>query len=75
MPRCCFDAQRTLRGVECLRHYRKRYNDSLQEFTDTPVHDWASHGADAFRYLAVRHKTPVDKPPVPPPYPQTSQWS
>jgi hypothetical protein len=22
------------------------------------THDWAEHGASAFRYLAVRHKTP-----------------
>jgi hypothetical protein len=25
------------------------------------VHDWSSHGADAFRYLATRQKTPVEK--------------
>jgi hypothetical protein len=58
LPRCWFDVSRTARGVECLRHYRKRYNAALDELTSTPVHDWASHGADAFRYLAVRHKTP-----------------
>jgi hypothetical protein len=60
-PRCWFDAVKTARGVDCLRHYRKRKNESLDEFTGTPVHDWASHGADAFRYLAVRHKTPLEE--------------
>jgi hypothetical protein len=28
-------------------------NEKLGEFRSSPVHDWASHGADAFRYLAV----------------------
>jgi hypothetical protein len=61
-PRCWFDEQKTARGVECLRHYRKRYNEALGQFTATPVHDWASHEADAFRYLAVHHKTPAERP-------------
>ena len=32
--------------------------------TGTPVHDWSSHAADAFRGLAVRHKTPEEQKPV-----------
>jgi hypothetical protein len=34
------------------------------EFTGTPVHDGHSHSADAFRGLAVRHKTPEEPKPV-----------
>ena len=26
---------------------------TVQTFRDRPLHDWASHGADAFRYLAM----------------------
>ena len=52
-PRCYFDEKKTLRGMECLCNYRREYNDKLGEFKATPVHDWASHGADAWRYLAV----------------------
>jgi len=52
-PRCWFDEQRTARGLECLQNYRREMNEKLGEFRATPVHDWASHGADAFRYLAV----------------------
>ncbi len=52
-PRCWFDATRTERGLECLQNYRRELNEKLGEFRATPVHDWASHGADAFRYLAV----------------------
>ena len=52
-PRCWFDETRTARGLECLQNYRREMNDKLGELRATPVHDWASHGADAFRYLAV----------------------
>lgn len=69
-PRCWFDATKCKAGLEALQHYRRDYNSRLNEFKATPVHDWASHGADAFRYLAVRHQTPRDKPrePVLPAY-------
>jgi phage terminase large subunit len=75
LPRCWFDTTKTARGLECLRHYRKRFNDSLQEFTGTPVHDWASHGADAFRYLAVRHQTPEAPAEPAEPYPIGRGWT
>jgi len=52
-PRCWFDETKTARGLECLQNYRRELNEKLGEFRATPVHDWASHGADAFRYLAV----------------------
>jgi hypothetical protein len=58
LPRCWFDANRCRAGLESLQHYRRDYNTRLNEFKATPVHDWASHGADAFRGLAVRHRPP-----------------
>jgi hypothetical protein len=61
-PRCWFDADKCRAGLEALQHYRRDYNSRLNEFKATPVHDWSSHGADAFRYLATRQKTPVEKP-------------
>jgi hypothetical protein len=59
--RCWFDAKRCKAGLEALQHYRRDYNQRLNEFKATPVHDWASHGADAFRGLAVRHQIPREK--------------
>ena len=53
-------------GLEALTFYRKSFNERLQEFTDKPLHDWSSHGADAFRGLAVRpvrYKTRARKKP------------
>ena len=60
-PRCWFDAERCKPGLEALAHYRRDYNERLNEFKATPVHDWASHGSDAFRGLAVRHQIPVEE--------------
>jgi len=53
LPRCRFDGDRCKPGLEALQGYRRDYNTRLGEFKATPVHDWASHGADALRYLAV----------------------
>jgi len=73
-PICWFDAERCKSGLEALQHYRKDFNTRLNEFKDTPVHDWASHGADAFRYLAVRHRAPVEKRQRSAPPPVAGQW-
>ena len=45
-PRCWFDEEKCRAGLEALTFYRKNYNERLQEFTDKPLHDWSSHGAD-----------------------------
>ena len=51
--RCYFDAEKTSQGLEALMNYRRDFNQRIDEFKPVPVHDWASHGADAFRYMAV----------------------
>jgi phage terminase large subunit len=74
LPKCYFDAKKCEPGLQALQHYRKDYNARLNEFKPTPVHDWASHTADAFRYLAVWHKTPA-KPDAPvPAYVPRGRW-
>lgn len=35
------------RGLDCLRMYRAEYDDKHMTLKTRPVHDWASHGADA----------------------------
>ncbi len=60
-PRCWFDAVKCQAGLEALQHYRRDYNTRLNEFKAVPVHDWAEHGASAFRYLAVSQETPEEK--------------
>lgn len=53
LPRCVFDETLCKEGVEALRHYRSDYDDKNRVFRPRPVHDWASHDADAFRELAL----------------------
>ena len=53
LKRCVFDDVPTEQGRTCLENYRKEWNDKLGCWRDSPLHDWSSHGADAFRYLAV----------------------
>lgn len=53
LANCWFDATRCADGVDALRNYRRDYSQKLGEFKTSPVHDWASHCADAFRYSAV----------------------
>jgi len=51
--RIWIDETRCKRGIDCLQNYRRAFNDKLGEFKADPVHDWASHGADAFGELAL----------------------
>jgi hypothetical protein len=50
--RVYFDETKTERLVECLQNYKFGINGQTGAYT-TPVHDDSSHGADAFRYLAM----------------------
>jgi hypothetical protein len=53
LARCVFDEDRCEQGIKALESYRKAWNDKLGCWADRPLHDWSSHAADAFRYLAV----------------------
>jgi len=53
IPRLYFDREKCKYGLECLRQYHRAYNERTRSFRATPVHDYSSHAADAFRYLAV----------------------
>ena len=52
LTRTWFD-HKTIDGIECLRQYQREYDEDKKVFRDKPRHDWTSHGADAFRYLAI----------------------
>lgn len=56
LPRCVFDEEKTRPLIEALQNYVWDYNEKLGQFKSQPRHDWASHFADAMRYLAVGHK-------------------
>ena len=52
LPNCYFHP-RTKQGTDALRNYRREYDEKRNVYYDKPLHDWSSHAADAFRYLAV----------------------
>lgn len=56
LPRCWFDLERTKLGMRALRNYRREWDEVKNVFKKQPLHDWSSHGSDAFRYFAVSHK-------------------
>lgn len=51
-PRVYFNKERTERLIECLKRYRRHVSNATGE-PGKPVHDEFSHGADAYRYLAM----------------------
>ena len=71
LPKCWFDTKKVATGLDALQHYRRDFNARLGEFKATPIHDWSSHAADAFRYLAIwasapkQEREPVYTRPLP----------
>ena len=53
LMRAWFDAEKCEDGIECLRQYQREFDEDKKVFRDKPRHDWTSHGADAFRMLAI----------------------
>lgn len=53
--RCWFDKDKCSRGINALKNYRKEWDEKNKVFRTTPKHDWASHGADAFRVLGLSY--------------------
>jgi phage terminase large subunit len=59
--RCWFDEGRCELGLEALGNYRKEWDDDKRTWKGKPLHDWASHPADAFRYGAITKTAPRNK--------------
>ena len=53
LPRCAFDDAMCEEGLNALENYRKEWDEKHGCWKDKPLHDWSSHGSDAFRYFAV----------------------
>lgn len=48
-----FDEKKCKLGIKMLANYKKKWNTQIGGFTSIPVHDEASHGSDAMRYLCA----------------------
>jgi len=49
LPNCWFDKNKCQKAIEYLKAYQKRWDDKNQCFKNKPMHNFASHCADAFR--------------------------
>lgn len=58
---CWFDSYRCEDGISALRSYRREWDDKNKCSKKNALHDWASHPADGFRYLAImaQKKSPI----------------
>lgn len=52
-PLLKIDQHKCAQLVDALTNYRKEWLEEKQTYTDKPVHDWASHPADALQGLAM----------------------
>jgi len=52
-PRCRFHKTRCAEGLNALRHYHREWDEETRMYGTEPLHDWASHYADAWRTASV----------------------
>lgn len=53
LPLCFFDEQKCAIGLEHLENYKRKWDKAESMWQKEPLHDEASHCADAFRTFAV----------------------
>jgi phage terminase large subunit len=53
LDKCWIDEEKCEKGIDCLLNYSRDWDDNMKVWRKRPQHNWASHGADAMRYLAV----------------------
>ena len=61
-PRLWFDEIKCRELLDALASYRAEYDKKKETFKPEPLHDWASHGADAFRLMACVMRLGEDAP-------------
>lgn len=74
LPRCWFDETACERGLDALKSYRAEFDEKHQTLKSRPVHDWASHAADAFRYLIEGIERVEERPAHDRPAPVSHGW-
>ncbi len=56
--KCWFDHDKCKFGLDALRAYERKWDVKNKIFTAKPLHNWASHPADAFRTFAMGSERP-----------------
>lgn len=67
LPKCKFNKQTCSEGLRKLRLYQRDWSDKNKDWSLKPKHDYTSHAADAFRYMAQGYMrfNPVNARPLP----------
>ena len=63
IPRCEFNSELCEAGMDGLIAWEYAYNEDLGVFSREPLHNWASHPADAFAYGAQMMQELAQKEP------------
>jgi hypothetical protein len=58
-PNMYFDEENNAGLLKAIEAYQREYDEKKQVFKPSPLHNWASHYADAFRYMAISIKKHV----------------
>ena len=53
LPQCWFDRKNCEKGIAALKNYQRKWDSKNKMFLDRPLHDWSSHGSDAFRMFGL----------------------
>ena len=65
LPRVVFHERCEEQGIAALEQYQREWDDDHKVFRQNPLHNWASHLADAFRYLSLAWREAYAPPPAP----------
>ena len=65
LPLCVFHPRTEDVGIAALEQYRREWDEEKRAFRVNAVHDWTSHPADAFRYLATAYRPAPKRMPKP----------
>ncbi len=57
---CWFDREKCRRLLNGLKSYQKEWDDKNKVYKNHPLHNFASHPADMFRYFAVSYRPQKD---------------
>lgn len=61
---CWFDEEKTKAGLHCLMEYHFPWDEERQTYRDKPLHNFASHAADAFEIIGqvARNQVKLSEP-------------
>src|SRR5262245_1072373 len=74
LPLCIFHPRCEEIGLSALEQHRREWDDDKKAFRASPLHDWTSDRADAFRYLALSWKAAAKREVMVPTPEQLGGW-